>query len=191
LTAGLAGCIPGSDSGLPARPAVHHRHCFNGHDLDIAGRTMGYDHSLYVPTTSCDLCQTLGLSRATWFEIDLRFAHEKPPMDTELVLAARPPMRRAGVGHVFLQLRGQPIGGLNLWLCSVDRRGVIGPVLVETAYRRRGFGAVLVAAARWREGRVVGGRRRRLTSRSLRGRSARPSVGQKLCGREFRSTVPT
>ncbi len=52
---------------------------------------MGYDHSVYVPTLSCNLCQPLGLSRSTWLEIDLRFAHETPPTHTELVLIARPP----------------------------------------------------------------------------------------------------
>ncbi|MEV7099316.1 GNAT family N-acetyltransferase [Amycolatopsis sp. NPDC051045] len=147
MTAGLVGCSPGSDSGLSARPAVHHGHCFNGHDLDIAGRTMSYDHSVYVPTSSCNLCQALGLPRSTWFEIDLRFVHETPPTDAELVLIARPPTARAGVGQVDLQLRSQRIGGLDLWLCGIDRRGVIGPVGVDASYRRRGFGTVLVAAA--------------------------------------------
>lgn len=51
------------------------------------------------------------------------------------------------MGQIVLQLRSQQIGGLDLWLCGVDQRGVIGPVRVETAYRRRGFGTVLIAAA--------------------------------------------
>jgi GNAT superfamily N-acetyltransferase len=108
---------------------------------------MSYDHSVYLPTSSCDLCQALGLPRSSWFEVDLRFAHETPPTHAELVLIARPPRKRAGVGQVMSQLRSQRIGGLDLWLCSVDRRGVIGPVRVEAPYRRRGFGTVLVAAA--------------------------------------------
>ncbi|MFI5593721.1 hypothetical protein ACIA5G_52475 [Amycolatopsis sp. NPDC051758] len=108
---------------------------------------MGYDHSVNVPTSSCNLCQALGLSRSTWFEIDLQFAHEAPPTHAELVLIARPPKVRAGVGQVVLQLRSQRIGGLDLWLCGIDRRGVIGPVRVEDTYQHRGFGTVLVAAA--------------------------------------------
>ncbi|SEB47033.1 hypothetical protein SAMN04489727_2006 [Amycolatopsis tolypomycina] len=110
-------------------------------------RTMGYDHSVYVPTSSCNLCQALGLSRSTWFEIDLRFAHEAPPTHAELVLVARPPRMRAGAGQIVLQLRSQQIGGLDLWLCGIDRRGVLGPVQVDASYRRRGFGTTLVAAA--------------------------------------------
>jgi GNAT superfamily N-acetyltransferase len=125
---------------------VRHVRCFNRHDLDIAGQTISYDHSVYVPTSSCNLCQTLGLSRSAWFEIDLRFAHETPPTQAELVLIARPPTTKAAVGQVVLQLRGQQIGGLDLWLCGIDRRGVIGPVWVDASYRRRGFGTVLVAA---------------------------------------------
>ena len=143
----MVGCSPGSDSGLPSRPAVHHERCFNGHDLNVAGRTMGYDHSVYVPTSSCNICQELGLSRSTWFEVDLRFVHEAPSTQAELGLVARPPAARAGAGQVALHLRNQQIGGINLWLCGVDRSGVIGPVQVDAAYRRRGFGTVLVAAA--------------------------------------------
>jgi GNAT superfamily N-acetyltransferase len=108
---------------------------------------MGYDHSVYVPTSRCNLCQALGLSRSTWFEIDLRFAHETPSTHAELALIARPPTTTAAVGQVVLQLRGQQIGGIDLWLCGIDRRGVIGRIRVDACYRRRGFGTVLVAAA--------------------------------------------
>jgi GNAT superfamily N-acetyltransferase len=108
---------------------------------------MSYDHSVYVPTSSCNLCQALDLPKSTWFEIDLRFEHEGPLTQAELVLIARPPAARAGVGQVVLQLRSRLIGSLDLWLCGIDRRGVVGPVRVDAAYRRRGFGTVLVAAA--------------------------------------------
>ena len=108
---------------------------------------MGYDHSVYVPTSSCNLCQALGLPRSTWFEIDLRFAHETPQAHAELVLVAMRPAARAGVGQVELRLRSRQIGVLDLWLCGVERRGVVGPVRVDPSCRRRGFGTVLVAAA--------------------------------------------
>ncbi len=61
---------------------------------------MGHVHSVYVPTSSCNLCQELGLSRSTWFEVDLRFVHEPPSTQAELVLVARPPAARAGADRL-------------------------------------------------------------------------------------------
>ena len=139
---------PSSDSGYPARTDENHEFCLNGHRLDVSGRSASYDHSVHLSTSSCDLCWELHLPRWTWLVIDhRRLQHEAPASHAELVLAARPPEVKAGVGQIELRLRGQVIADIDVRLCGVDTRGVIEQVRVDEKYQRRGFGTVLVAAA--------------------------------------------
>lgn len=145
----LPSSSPSGDSGYPARPAGQHKRCLNGHDLALARVSHGWDHSVYVPITTCELCFALRLPRATWYEVNLQFVHEAPATAASLVLAARPPRVLGGVGQIVLLLHGQPVGDLDVQMCQVDRRGVIEQVRVDPSpsYRRRGFGTVLLAAA--------------------------------------------
>ncbi|MFK0250192.1 hypothetical protein ACIQUM_36285 [Amycolatopsis azurea] len=76
-----------------------------------------------------------------------RFVHEAPVTSASLVLAARPPMMRGGVGHILMQLRGVTIADLDVQMCGVCRAGVLDQVRVDGPYLRRGIGTVLVTAA--------------------------------------------
>ena len=141
------------DPGYPLRPAGHHDLCMNRHHLDRGGWTSGFDHALWLSTSTCKLCRELKLPRATWFEVDLRFQHEEPPTNQELHLVAVPPAVLGGVGQIVLQIRGRPVADLDVRMCHVDERGVIEHIRVDDAtdtskgYRRRGFGSLLVAMA--------------------------------------------
>ncbi|QXV63541.1 hypothetical protein CVV72_40995 (plasmid) [Amycolatopsis sp. TNS106] len=138
---------PFANSDNVVRPAVRHRRCLNGHDLEIAGRSSSYDHELYLPTGACELCFTLRLPRWSWLEVDLRFRDEAPTTSAALWLAARPPLVRGGVGQIMLQLWGTTIADLDVQMCGPCRVGVVEQIRVDTEYLRRGIGTVLLAAA--------------------------------------------
>jgi len=129
------------------RPKVRHRRCLNGHDLAVAGRYTGWDHSLYLPTGGCELCFQLRLPRWSWREVDLRFRGEAPSTAAALALAARPPLVRGGVGQIMLQLWGTTIADLDVQMCGPCRAGVVEQIRVDSDYLRRGIGTVLLVAA--------------------------------------------
>jgi hypothetical protein len=65
----------------------------------------------------------------------VRFVHEVPPSHAALVLVARAPAVKAGVGQIVLQLHDRAIADLDVQLCGVDQRGVIEQVRVDESYR--------------------------------------------------------
>ncbi|WP_155547609.1 hypothetical protein [Amycolatopsis camponoti] len=142
------GHSPGTDSGLPVRPAGAHARCLNRkHHLAVSGQTVSYDHSLGLHTTSCNSCLEAHADRATWLELDLRIAHQPPGDRAGLIIRARPPSRPAAIGDVVLDLHGQTVGILGVALCGVDQRGLITRIEVNPSYRLRRFGTALVLAA--------------------------------------------
>ncbi|WP_409186473.1 GNAT family N-acetyltransferase [Amycolatopsis sp. VS8301801F10] len=139
---------PVSRLDLPIRPALRHECCLNGHRLDIAGRNASFNPNLWEHHHSCNVCSDLHLPRTSWLEVDLTLAHEQVGNGrSRLRLVARPPSTAAGVGQIALEVRGEPVGDVDVQLCAVDRLGVIEQVRVDEDCRRRGVGSLLVAAA--------------------------------------------
>lgn len=153
--------IPGSLRGaanipeqedLPVRSARRHARCLNGHDLEQAGVNGGYHHDLRTSTWTCNLCRELHLPRARWLVIE----HGQPtPAEHAaerarvwpVLLVARRPEARAGIGRLELRVRDAAIADVDLQLCGVDHRGVVRRIRVDVAYLRRGFGTVMLDAA--------------------------------------------
>ncbi|MFJ1767875.1 GNAT family N-acetyltransferase [Amycolatopsis sp. NPDC088138] len=142
------GHSPGTDSGLPVRPAGTHARCLNRkHHLAVSGQTVSYDHSLRPHTTSCNSCLEAHADRATWLELDLRLTHQPPDDWAGLVVRARPSSQPAAIGEVVIELHGQSVGILGVAMCAVDQRGFITRIQVNPSYRLRRFGTALVLAA--------------------------------------------
>ncbi|RSM80541.1 hypothetical protein DL991_10515 [Amycolatopsis sp. WAC 01375] len=139
-------CLPEGD-GFAVRPALRHARCLNGHDLDLAGRSRGWDTIRRLATGCCALCRQLGWPRATWVEVDLRFADETPMPAPSVILAAEPPTVPGGVEQIMLRMEGTTVADLDVQVCQTDRIGVIEQVRVDDRYLRQGFGTVLVTAA--------------------------------------------
>ncbi|MFK0249593.1 N-acetyltransferase [Amycolatopsis azurea] len=133
--------------GYVLRSAMRHGRCLNGHDLDLSGRGSGWDPTLDLSIGRCELCARLRLPRAEWLEVDLRVRDEVPGSSAALLLAARPPMVRGGVGQIILQLWGTAIADLDLQVCDACQAGVVEQVRVDPGYLRRGIGTVLLDAA--------------------------------------------
>lgn len=68
----------------------------------------------------------------------------------EILVVARRPVTRAGVGQMEIRLRGVAIAVADLQLCGVDERGVIRDIRVDPGQPQRGFGTLLLDAAQSR-----------------------------------------
>jgi GNAT superfamily N-acetyltransferase len=150
LEAAAAGTSEPEDR--PFRSKREHARCLNRHDLRVAGCSSGVHRGLRLSTHTCELCWSLGLARSTWFTVD---QHEVTlpnqitarGRDRPVVLVARPPAVRAGVGRIELRIRGVVFGWVDVQLCGIERRGVLVRVEVIEQQRRRGVGSVLIDAA--------------------------------------------
>lgn len=133
---------------LPVRAERRHEYCLNGHRLDVAGRNASFSPDLWVHHHSCNLCNELRLPRSSWIGVGLALAHEQVGNGgSRITLAARPPSTPTGVGQIVLEVRGQPVGDVDVQMCAADRLGVIEQVRVDEDCRRLGVGTLLVTAA--------------------------------------------
>ncbi len=83
-----------------------------------------------------------------WIDVDLALRHEQVTKgESRLHLTARPPSTPAGVGQIVLEVRGQPVGDVDVQMCAADRLGVIEQVRVDEDCMRLGVGSLLVEAA--------------------------------------------
>lgn len=135
---------------VPVRPAPRPRparpdRCLRGHSLAIAGCSIGWSHFYRAETVACALCLEEGSDRATWCLVDP--GENSGPQPFGLSLVVLPPAVRGGVGRIEIRLDNDPIGDIDFAACGPCRRAVLEQVRVDDAYRRLGFGRVLVAAA--------------------------------------------
>jgi GNAT superfamily N-acetyltransferase len=136
---------------LPFRSGRAHTRCLNGHLREVAGSNNGYDHTMRLATSTCELCSTLRLPRASWFVIDHQ-PEQHPRVlalraDNPVQLTPRAPRGRAGVGRIELSIRGTVWAYADMQLCGIERRGVLVHLAVDVPHRRRGLGRVLLDAA--------------------------------------------
>ncbi|HEY2041654.1 MAG TPA: GNAT family N-acetyltransferase [Jatrophihabitans sp.] len=136
---------------LPFRSGRTHTRCLNGHVCDVAGSSNGYDHTMRLATSTCELCRTLRLPRDSWFVIDHR-PEQHPGVlalraDNPVQLTPRAPRVRGGVGRIELSVRGTVWAYVDVQLCGIERRGVLVYLAVDGPHRRRGLGRVLLDAA--------------------------------------------
>ncbi|UKD50717.1 GNAT family N-acetyltransferase (plasmid) [Amycolatopsis sp. FU40] len=126
--------------------------CLAGHDLALAGCSLGYNHTYRTSTVSCRVCQDLRHPRATWALIDP--AAESQVMagaDVDgLALVVTPPPRPGVAGTIELRTSAESRGRVELLLCGPCRRAVAVALDVRPEHRRTGVGTVLVEAARAR-----------------------------------------
>jgi GNAT superfamily N-acetyltransferase len=101
----------------------------------------------------CEVCRAAGPPQASaWALIDPSrqwIAGEMVPKNG-VQLVVTPPVVRAGVGRIAVHLEGRILGDVDLMICPVERRAVLEHVRVDEDVRRRGYGRVLLAAARAR-----------------------------------------
>ncbi|MEV6621027.1 GNAT family N-acetyltransferase [Amycolatopsis sp. NPDC051106] len=139
---------------LPVRSRREHVWCLNRkHRLDLAGSNGGYHHAMHLSTRSCTRCWSRRQPRCTWLVVDHRspmpaeLADQPDDRRSEILVAARRPAVRAGVGQLEIRLRDAVIAVADVQLCGVDRRGIVRHVQVDPAHRQRGFGTLLLDAA--------------------------------------------
>jgi GNAT superfamily N-acetyltransferase len=139
---------------LPVRSRRDHLWCLNRkHRLVLAGSNGGYHHALHLSTRSCNRCWSRRQSRCRWLVVDHRTpmpveqADQSDPRRSEILVTARRPAVRAGVGQLEIRLRNAVIAVADVQLCGVDHRGVVRHIQVDPAHRRRGFGTLLLDAA--------------------------------------------
>ncbi|MBN9748617.1 hypothetical protein DMP23_47405 [Amycolatopsis sp. A1MSW2902] len=126
--------------------------CLSGHDLALAGFSLGYNHTYRASTVTCGVCEALRLPRASWALLDPAAANQATAgADVDgLALVVTPPPRPAGVGTIELRTRTESRGRVELLLCGPCRRAVAVALDVPPEHRRTGVGTVLVEAARAR-----------------------------------------
>jgi GNAT superfamily N-acetyltransferase len=104
----------------------------------------------YVVT--CGVCRVDDTPTSAWALIDptRQWLAGAGHPHNGMQLVVTPPVVRAGVGRIALHFEDRIVGDVDLMLCPVDRRGVLENVRVDSDVRRRGYGRVLLAAARAR-----------------------------------------
>ncbi|MFI5584555.1 GNAT family N-acetyltransferase [Amycolatopsis sp. NPDC051758] len=139
---------------LPVRSARDHVWCLDRkHRRVLAGVNCGTHRTLGLFTETCNRCWIRRRPRHTWLVIDHRVpmpvdqADQPDDRRDGIVVVARRPVERAGVGRLEIRLRGEIVAAADLQLCGIDHRGVVRHVQVEPAHRQRGFGTLLLDAA--------------------------------------------
>jgi GNAT superfamily N-acetyltransferase len=104
----------------------------------------------YVVT--CGVCRADDTPTSAWALIDptRQWIAGAGTPHNGMQLVVTPPVVRAGVGRIALHLEDRILGDVDLMLCPVDAVAVLENVRVDSDVRRRGYGRVLLAAARAR-----------------------------------------
>ncbi|WP_154676413.1 hypothetical protein [Amycolatopsis benzoatilytica] len=100
---------------LPVRSMRDYVWCFDRkHRRELAGRNTGYHYGLQLSTDSCNRCWARQAPRSKWLVVEHRrpmpVEQAEQPDDRRakiLIVARRPPVR-AGVGQLEVRLRGAP-----------------------------------------------------------------------------------
>lgn len=138
---------------LPVRSMREHVWCLDRkHRLAFAGASSGYHHTLRLSTQLCNRCWTRRRPRHTWLLVDHRTpltveqADQPEDRRAQILVVARRPAVRAGVGQLEIRLRDAAVAVADVQLCGVDHRGVVRHIEVDPAHRQRGFGTLLLDA---------------------------------------------
>ncbi|MET8848016.1 GNAT family N-acetyltransferase [Amycolatopsis sp. NPDC004625] len=121
--------------------------------MTLANGGSGYHHAYLLSTQVCVLCWARRRPRARWLVVDHRTpmpaerADQPEDRRAQILVVARRPTTRAGVGQLEIRLHDVVIASADLQLCGVDARGIVRHVQVDPAHRQRGFGTLLLDAA--------------------------------------------
>ncbi|MEV6832868.1 GNAT family N-acetyltransferase [Amycolatopsis sp. NPDC051102] len=142
---------------LPVRSQREHVWCLNRkHRMALANGGSGHHHGLGLAKQVCARCWTRRQPRAVWLVIDHRSpmpaeqADQPDDRRAKILVVARRPAVRAGVGRLEVRVRGAVVAVADVQLCGVDHRGVVRHIQVYPTHRRRGFGTLLLDAAQAR-----------------------------------------
>ncbi|MFC5686305.1 GNAT family N-acetyltransferase [Amycolatopsis mediterranei] len=142
---------------LPVRSQRDHVWCLNRkHRWALANGGSGYHHALRLSTQVCARCWARRQPRARWLVVDHRTPIPADQVDqsddrgARILVVGRRPAVRAGVGRLEVRVRGIVVAVTDVQLCGVDHRGVVCHIEVDPAFRRRGFGTLLLDAAQAR-----------------------------------------
>lgn len=142
---------------LPVRSQRDHVWCMNRkHRWALANGGSGYHHALRLSTRVCARCWARRWPRDRWLVVDHRVPTPAEQVDqlddrrAKILVIARRPAVRGGVGRLEVRVREAVVATADVQLCGVDHRGVIRHVEVDRAYRRRGFGTLVLDAAQAR-----------------------------------------
>ncbi|HEX6360867.1 GNAT family N-acetyltransferase [Actinophytocola sp.] len=115
----------------------------------MAGTQTGWAPGLRLARQTCEACWALHDERASWCLVDPAVQHQADTAPAyRLALVRIPPDEpRGGIGQLQLQPDGDVRGDVDLAVCGPCRRAVLEQIRVDPAYRRHGYGRVLIAAA--------------------------------------------
>lgn len=140
------------DTNHTLRPATNGEplsRCLHGHDLQVAGSTLGWAPGIGLTTQTCSACWALRTDRATWCLVDPGRHHcvDDAPDFGFTIVRLPPATPRGGVGQLQVRVDGQAIGDTDIAVCTPCRRGVLEHIRVDHGHTHHGYGRVLVAAA--------------------------------------------